>query len=333
MAKVKSRLHVISVQEAYLTIIAYQLVDIFGEEIELVGTTLRELTMGAIEEQDVVLLSKEELRGITRPFIPESCPVIVAEREINIVGAKELLKLPKGQRILVISNTFEHAEGAAVSIENIYFEHEYTAYNPMDLIPQNVDLIVTLGEREHVPRQFDNVIDIGPRTLDLKTILTLADLLKSESNQFELMNRFFKSQLALAEKVNEQPRFQYDSTFVQREGAGFQVREQVEKDLPLSEDLLREVIEKIEEHGFLEESLAILRIYQEGKRNYESFGRTKVKQALREDGILLSDQQLRLRLEVMQELGLVHARLGRGGTKLADKGEAFLERYKKSVEK
>ena len=95
----------------------------------------------------------------------------------------------------------------------------------------------------------------------------------------------------------------------------------------LSEETMSSIIDKIEEHGFLEESLAILAIYKEAKGDFESFGRAKVKRKLRDAGITFSDQQLRLRLEIMQEIGLVNARQGRGGTKLSDKGETFLKQH------
>ena len=88
---------------------------------------------------------------------------------------------------------------------------------------------------------------------------------------------------------------------------------------------MNSIIDKIEEHGFLEESLAILAVYKEAKEKFESFGRAKVKLKLRDAGIKFSDQQLRLRLEIMQGIGLVNARQGRGGTKLSDKGETFLK--------
>ena len=87
---------------------------------------------------------------------------------------KDLYKLPKGQQILVINDTIEHAVETAISLKNIYFEHDYIAYDPMDLMPSNIDWIITPGEMELVPREFENVIDIGPRTLDFKTVLETA---------------------------------------------------------------------------------------------------------------------------------------------------------------
>lgn len=53
----------------------------------------------------------------------------------------------------------------------------------------------------------------------------------------------------------------------------------------------------------------------------------EVKSALVDQNVHLSEQQLRLRLEVMQALGLLIARQGRGGTKISEKGEQFLNQF------
>ena len=319
------KLHVISIQKVYLDIVVYQLSDILGDKIELSAIPLQELTMDDISEQDIVILSKEILKGITRPFIPESCPIIIANREVNIAGTKDLCNLPKGQQFLVINDTMEHAIETAISLENIYFEHDYIAYDPMDLIPPNIDWIITPGETILVPREFENVIDIGPRTLDFKTVLETVNFMHCEIEQITLMNRFYKSQLALAEKLNEKDELHYEEVLVQQAHKRSKVEVWTDINLTLPDEQMKLIIDKIEEHGFLEESLAILAVYKEAKGKFESFGRAKVKLKLREVGIELSDQQLRLRLEIMQEIGLVNARQGRGGTKLSDKGEAFLK--------
>ena len=53
----------------------------------------------------------------------------------------------------------------------------------------------------------------------------------------------------------------------------------------LSEEAISSIIGKIEEHGFLEENLEILAIYNEAKKTFESIGRTKVKIKLRDIGV------------------------------------------------
>ncbi|WP_019377545.1 sigma 54-interacting transcriptional regulator [Virgibacillus halodenitrificans] len=92
------------------------------------------------------------------------------------------------------------------------------------------------------------------------------------------------------------------------------------------------IISKIEEHGFLGESIEILKAFYEGKKEYVSFGRYALKKHLEKKGHTLSEQQLRARLEVLQNLGLTIVRQGRAGTTISRSGEEFIEDYFKSHE-
>lgn len=82
---------------------------------------------------------------------------------------------------------------------------------------------------------------------------------------------------------------------------------------------------EIEHHGFLAEAIAILQTYLQGKKNNVAYGRTPLQRLLAERGITLSAQQLRLRLEKLNEMGLLIIRPGRGGTTISEKGEQLLE--------
>lgn len=88
---------------------------------------------------------------------------------------------------------------------------------------------------------------------------------------------------------------------------------------------LREVIMKIEEHGFLEDSIEVLKVYENGKRERTSYGRLSLKKLLEKKGIFLTEQQLRMRMEVLQELGLLIIRQGRAGSTISRYGEEFLQ--------
>ncbi len=85
------------------------------------------------------------------------------------------------------------------------------------------------------------------------------------------------------------------------------------------------IISKIEKHGFLTESIQLLNIYQAGKSENASYGRNKVRNLLLDENIKMTDQQLRLRIEILDELELLNVRIGRAGTTISEKGEKFLK--------
>ncbi|WP_075618912.1 winged-helix domain-containing protein [Paenisporosarcina indica] len=319
----KRKVHVLSIQESYLNIISRQLIEVLGDRIEISSLTIKNLQMNIISPGDIVILSKGILIGITRPFVPASCPIIIAKREINIVNTKELISLPDGQKILVVNDTIEHSKETAFSLENIYFEHTYFVDDGVTPIPDAIDFIVTPGEMQLVPQHLTNVIDIGPRLLDYQTFLELSILIDENYDKQHLINRFMKSQVSLAIEVVDD-----------RVGQALEISNQVETnhsmntplkiDDLLTDERINKITAKIEEHGFLEESIKILELFEDGKKQFNSFGRLKLKQMLESNGFYLSEQQVRIRLEVLQELGLLLARQGRGGTTITKIGEKFL---------
>jgi DNA-binding NtrC family response regulator len=82
---------------------------------------------------------------------------------------------------------------------------------------------------------------------------------------------------------------------------------------------------EIEKHGFLAETIEILKTYLQGKKNNIAYGRTPMQKLLAERGITLSAQQLRLRLEKLNDMGLLIIRPGRSGTTISEKGEQLLK--------
>lgn len=324
LLRMKRKVHVLSIQEEYLNIITKQLIEVLGDRIEISALTIKNLQMNIIAPGDIVILSKEILIGITRPFVPASCPVIIAKREINIVNTKELISMPDGQNIWVINDTIEHAKETAFSLEHIYFEHTYFVDDGVTPIPDTIDFIVTPGEMQLVPQHLTNVIDIGPRVLDYQTFLELSTLIDENYDQQHLINRFMKSQVSLArEVINDQE--EKDLVLSNQEEVEHYENKQMKTDDLLTDDKINKITAKIEEHGFLEESIKILELFEDGKRQFNSFGRLKLKQMLESSGFNLSEQQVRIRLEALQELGLLLARQGRGGTTITKIGEKFLK--------
>lgn len=311
----KKKIHIISIQEGYLTTISKQLELVFGDKASISKLIVKDLEMGMIAEKDLVILSRSILMGVARPFIPKSCSIIFSTREVNIANAKRIIDLPPGQKMLVINDTMENAQETVDSLQNLFFTHTYFMVdetNPNQSIPEDIDYIITPGEMDYVPNQFSNVIDIGPRLLSYGTLWETAQALNEDFTHEQLVNRFVKSQVFLAEEG-----------FNDKEGTSGS--NEASPRIRLTNAEIQTINLKIEEHGFLEESVRILELYAEGKRSLKTFGRLKLKDLLEEYTIFLSEQQLRLRLEILQELGLLNARQGRGGTMITALGENYLQ--------
>lgn len=309
----KTKIHIISIQEGYLTIISKQLELIFGDKAIVSKLVVKDLDGDSISSEDIVVLSRSILMGVIRPFIPKECKMIIAHREVNIANTKRLIDLPAGQKLLVVNDTLENAQETLDSLKNIFFTHMYyldDENNPDQAIPADIDYIVTPGEMEFVPNRYSNVIDIGDRLLSYGTVWAIAEALEAGFTHEQLVNRYVKSQVSLAESGSASFALEQDSHAT---------------NATLSPEEIQFINRKIEEHGFLKESIRILGIYAEGKAQLKTFGRVKLKKLLEAHDIYLSEQQIRLRLEVLQELELLNARQGRSGTTITTLGESYLQ--------
>ena len=91
----------------------------------------------------------------------------------------------------------------------------------------------------------------------------------------------------------------------------------------------KKIIQTLEKRGLLQVGTAILEIFEQGKQKNASYGRAVVQKLLEEKGFNITGQQLRLRLQILNELDLVIIRQGRAGTTISSKGEKFLEKVMK----
>ncbi|WP_053365817.1 sigma 54-interacting transcriptional regulator [Bacillus sp. FJAT-27245] len=194
----KKNVHIIAIQEKYLSEISKQIIEVLGDEIILTPCPLKELRPDTVKKGDIVLLSNNMIKGIVTQFIPAECPLIVAKRDLNFVNAKAIINLPESKKILVVNDTKVNTDETVQSLKQTIFEHEYIAYRPDEPIPPSIDYILTPGEKELLPSGLPNVIDIGPRLLDIETFYELVELAGLRNDQLQILKRYIKSLVSLS---------------------------------------------------------------------------------------------------------------------------------------
>ena len=544
------RLFIIGIQEENLNFLMQQMKDIFNQNVTIVGTTLKDLTQGTIRNSNVVLLSSLEIKKIVKPFLPETCQVIVAKRTVNIVRLKELMTIDDYSTFVVVNDNPDSTRETVEELKNILPNHNFIPYSGEEYVTGSFDYMVTPGESNLVPQTPNKVLDIGPRVISIETVVDLQNIFQLDIAYTLLMQHYIKAMVSATSNQMKVPREEvydenknrnfdsvsYNSSVMAstlkiagemaktsntihitgEPGAGKQMMAEMihnesdnqrypfyiyncldkdesmidealfgkkekggsvlnakkhgtiyiknieglpylmqnklanfldsdnhkrkirvitssfedsftlysggtlsqrlyshlssytlnmpsiaerKEDIPIlidafkhhlnkenmrfSEEALdsfyhydwpgnvrelynlisycaclnqdfigihdlpiffkgkqsnsdngavnkltedtKEIVKKIEQHGFLAESIEMLKIYQQGKAENISYGRGKIRQLLEAGGIRMSDQQLRLRIDVLNELGLLNVRVGRAGTTISTKGEKFLQ--------
>ncbi|MCC3356132.1 sigma 54-interacting transcriptional regulator [Bacillus sp. REN16] len=200
------RLILIGIQEENLQHLFKQVDHIFNGSINVSWISVKELNYGMVKEQDIVLLTGTAISEIVKPFLPEKCVCIPASRTVNIVNTKELLHLAHGKHILVVNDNEKDAIQTANALKQIVPEHVYFPFGTNGTIMENIDVVVTPGEVNLVPKGFPMVIDLGPRVISFDTIKEVCEYFSLEFEETLLFNGYIRSLVFLFEnKVANRP--------------------------------------------------------------------------------------------------------------------------------
>jgi len=127
---------------------------------------------------DLVVLSTGLIREEAAPWIDKKCPCLTARRTLDITRIDELFAIPAGQTLLLVNDLKETTEEAITLIRNLGLDHfELVPYYPGCGITKGPDKAITMGERELVPDFVTQVIDLGPRIIDMTTVVEILERL------------------------------------------------------------------------------------------------------------------------------------------------------------
>lgn len=127
---------------------------------------------------DLVVLSTELIRDEAMPWIDQNCPCLTARRTLDITRIDELFAIPAGQTLLLVNDLKETTEEAIALIRNLGLDHfELIPYYPGCGIIKGPDKAITMGEQELVPDFVTKIIDLGPRIIDMTTVVEILERL------------------------------------------------------------------------------------------------------------------------------------------------------------
>jgi DNA-binding NtrC family response regulator len=220
------QLLIIAIEDDYLNLLTQQVREIFGDQLDIVALTAKNLNKDDLDQANAILLSTNFLYQLVKDYFTRSTPIIFVKRAINLVNIKRLIELPKGQTILVVNDTKENTDDTVESLSEILFEHQFIPYYPEQPLNRKIDYIVTPGERYLVPHFIKPVIDIGPRILSLVTISEIAEVFGLTHNYEILFKRHIKSMVALSQGLEEHEKRSWPAKWTKRVPMTFNKLEQ-----------------------------------------------------------------------------------------------------------
>lgn len=142
--------------------------DFHVEAIRVDQLPIRTITPGAL-----VILSTKSILPLVEPYMPPESRMIIATRMLPYHNLRGMLEIPKGVKVLLVSDTKETAQENVDLLYASGMDFELYPYYPGADYPPDVEIAVTPGEAVYVPAHIRKVVDIGYRVIDLSTWLAI----------------------------------------------------------------------------------------------------------------------------------------------------------------
>lgn len=173
----------------------------FHVEARMVG----QLPLHPIPPNSLIVLSSQAVRTMVQPYIPEGATVIVAKRMIQYTRIREMLEIPKGMKVLLVSDLKSTAEESVELLKESGMDFEWYPYYPGATYPNDIEIAVTPGEAHLVPPTIRKVVDIGSRVVDLSTWIEIyAHFQFPKDNVAKLTARVMQSLVYITKELNNE---------------------------------------------------------------------------------------------------------------------------------
>lgn len=187
---------------------------LFGGHVGIENYYFKDLKDDEKIEEDVVLVMIKERVVKVSNYISENSEIVVINRTIMEKEIYKIFSIPEGTRVLVVNDNRQTTMEAISLFYRLGISHlKLVAYDPSDDY-SDLDIAVTLGERENVPTHIENIIDVGHRSVDISTFLEIINKLKLDSEEIsQRLIRYSEEIISLESGIKES----YREAFVKNE--------------------------------------------------------------------------------------------------------------------
>ena len=170
---IRKKLAIVTGSEATKETLCNQMKYFLEDCIDIEGFS-EEIQVKAPIRADLVLMSSKILAEEMAEYVSPGCPVLIANRSLNIENIEKLFGIPKGTKVFFVNDIRENVFGCIESLRDIGIDYiDFIPYYPGCRIYQTANIAVTAGETSLVPEYVEKIIDLGARTIDISTIIEI----------------------------------------------------------------------------------------------------------------------------------------------------------------
>ncbi|MFZ5633548.1 MAG: sigma 54-interacting transcriptional regulator [Bacillota bacterium] len=184
-------------------VLSGQLNDLLRGKVQVRSLNIEEKFSPSLLEGDLIVVASMAIRRDLKHLLAGRPNVLVARRTIDLRGIHKLLRLPRRTKAMLVNDRKETAEEAISLLYGMGFNDFWFIpfYPGQDNIPE-VEVAVTPGEPQLIPKNVKQVIDLGCRIIDVTTlteILFRLDLLDEQANL--LSARYLNQAIDISKKL------------------------------------------------------------------------------------------------------------------------------------
>jgi sigma-54 dependent transcriptional regulator, acetoin dehydrogenase operon transcriptional activator AcoR len=154
-----------------------QLYSLLEGYMEIEGYAV-EAGISSVVKADLIVMSSRMLAEEAKEYAHPDCPIIVANRSLNIENIDKLFHIPNRAEVLLVNDEIENSIEVIKLLREIGIDYlNYTPYAPGSGVDGNARIAITPGEVALVPKSVETIIDIGSRVIDLTTVIEILSVL------------------------------------------------------------------------------------------------------------------------------------------------------------
>lgn len=158
-----------------------QLRSFFDARVSIVPYCLEQMTTlpAAAIDADLAVISSNAVLPLAAPYINPIVRTMVLHRSLSVAALDKLLSLPCGTKVVACHKYPAGAKEIATSIRELGFSHIicYSLYEDDHEICRQIGTAVVAGDHGDIPPWITRIIDIGPRDIELTSLVEIARLL------------------------------------------------------------------------------------------------------------------------------------------------------------
>ncbi|QRG67616.1 sigma-54 interaction domain-containing protein [Brevibacillus choshinensis] len=181
-----------------------QLQEVIGDFVRIHDYSLEEGIPHVFSNQ-LIILSSSAIEEETVPYIGDGSKVVVAKRTVNFEHIDKLLFLAENTNVLYVNDAPETVYESIETLLQLGINHiHYHPFYPGKKNYAEVSIAITPGEINLVPPFIQQVVNIGPRLIDITTVMTILQHLNLLEKKGDIVSdKYIRKIIDLSQKLSQ----------------------------------------------------------------------------------------------------------------------------------